>query len=191
LYEVDIFAMAAHFMKTKWRGRLLPLCLAGTFVILLGTGLVLRPDRDAAQYLKHKHIEMAASDVHVRQLITHTRLLQGKDLTFDQIRSELLKSGSLNNDALNKMVELKAALDVSEHAQERLTLFVTVALLPPLIILELGAALFWTRRGFRVWANAYRIDLRTTVLFISNLFPPSFVPASITQASLRVRPESL
>lgn len=166
--------MAAHFMKTKWRCKLLTLWLAGTLVFLLGTGLVLRPDRDAAQYLKYKHIEMAASDVQVRQLITHTRLLQGKDRTFDQIRSALLKNGSLNNDALNKMVQLKAALDVSEHAQERLTLFVIVALLPPLIILELGAALFWTRRGFRVWANAYRIDLRTAVLYILNSFPPSF-----------------
>ncbi len=158
-----MFAMDAHCMKVTRRCGLFRLWLVGTLILLIGAGLTLRPDRDAAQYLNLQHLEIAESDVQVRQLMTHTRFLQGKGLTFDQIKSELLNSGSLTNEVLNKMVELKAALGVREHAKERLTLFASVALLPPLIILELGAVLFWARRGFRAWMNASRMDLLSAV----------------------------
>ena len=151
-----MFAKGVHSMKTKWRHGLVCLWLAGTLVLLLGTGLTLRPDRDAAQYFKHQHIESVESDVQVRQLLTHIRFLQGKGLTLEQIKSELLSSGSLTNEALSKVVELNAALGVREHAKERLALFASVALLPPLLILELGAVLFWARRGFKAWMDASR-----------------------------------
>ncbi len=154
-----MFAIDAHCMKVIRRCGLFRLWLVGTLILLIGAGLVLRPDRDAAQYLKHQHIETAESDVQVRQLITHTRYLQGKGLTFDQIKSELLNSGSLTNEVLNKMVELKAALGVREHAKERLILFATIALFPPLIILELGVVLFWVRRGFRAWMRGRNFEL--------------------------------
>jgi hypothetical protein len=70
------------------------------------------------------------------------------------------------------MVELKAALGVREHAKERLTLFAAIALLPPLLILELGAALLWARRGYRAWMNASRRDLLSAVAhFLRQLWP--------------------
>ncbi len=167
-----MLAKGAHCMKVTRRCGLFRLWLVGTLILLIGAGLTLRPDRDAAQYLDLQHLEIAESDVQVRQLMTHTRFLQGKGLTFDQIKSELLNSGSLTNEVLNKMVELKAALGVREHAKERLTLFATVALLPPLIILELGAVLFWARRGFRAWMNASRMDLLSAVAhFLRQLWP--------------------
>ena len=167
-----MFAQGAHSMKVIRRCGFFRLWLVGTLILLIGAGLTLRPDRDAAQYLDLQHIESTESDVQVRQLITHTRFLQGKGLTFEQIKSELLNSGSLTNEVLNKMVELKAALGVREHAKERLTLFATVALLPPLIILELGAVLFWARRGFRAWMNASRMDLLSAVAhFLRQLRP--------------------
>ena len=70
---LDMFAMAAHCMKVTRRCGFYRLWLVGTLVLLIGTGLILLPDHDAAQYLKHQHIESAESDVQVRQLITHTR----------------------------------------------------------------------------------------------------------------------
>ena len=161
-----MFAEGAHCMKTKWRHGLVRLWLAGTLVLILGTGLVLRPDQDAAQYLKHQHIESAESDVQVRQLITHTRYLQRKGLTVEQIKSELFNSGSLTDEVLSKVVELKASLGVRQHAKERLILFATIALFPPLIILELGVVLFWARRGFRACMNTSRIDLLNAVAHI-------------------------
>lgn len=68
-----MLATGAHSMKVIRRCGLFRLWLVGTLVLLIGTGLILRPDHDAAQYLKHQHIESAESDVQVRQLITHTR----------------------------------------------------------------------------------------------------------------------
>ncbi len=167
-----MFAMDAHCMKVTRRCGFFRLWLVGTLILLIGAVLVLRPDRDAAQYLDLQHLEIVESDVQVRQLMTHTRFLQGKGLTFDQIKSELLNSGSLTNEVLNKMVELKAALGVREHAKERLTLFATIALVPPLIILELWAAVLWARRGFRACMNAPRIDLLSAVAhFLRQLRP--------------------
>jgi len=146
-----VSAMGALSMKTKWRHGFVRLWLAGTLVLVLGTGLVLRPDQVAVQYLKHQHIERADSDEQVRQLITHNSLLQGKGLTSEQIKKELLNSGSLTDEILSKVVELKVGLGIRQHAKERLTFFATIALFPPLIILELGVALFWARRGIRAW----------------------------------------
>ena len=81
---------------------------------------------------------------------------------------------TLTNEVLNKMVELKAALGVREHAKERLTLFATIALVPPLIILELWAAVLWARRGSRACMNAPRIDLLSAVAhFLRQLRPAS------------------
>ncbi len=167
-----MFAMAAHCMKVTLRCGFYRLWLVGTLVLLIGAGLVLRPDRDAAQYLKHQHVESAESDVQVRQLITHTRYLQGKGLTFEQIKSELLNSGSLTDEVLSTVVELKVNLGVRQHAKERLILFATIALFPPLIILELGVVLFWARRGFRAWITVFRMNLLSTVAhFLRQLWP--------------------
>jgi hypothetical protein len=123
----------------------------------------LRIDRDADQFLQHQHIESAESDVRVRQLLTHTRVLQGKGFTFEQIKSELVNGGSLTNEALSKVVELKAALGAREQAKERLILFATIALFPPLMILELGVALFWARRGFGAWRRGQTFNFPMSV----------------------------
>ena len=45
-----MFAMAAHCMKVTRRCGFYRLWLVGTLVLLIGTGLILRPDHDAAQY---------------------------------------------------------------------------------------------------------------------------------------------
>jgi len=68
-----MLATGAHSMKVIRRCGLFRLWLVGTLVLLIGAGLVLRPDREAAQYLDLQHLEIAESDVQVRQLITHTR----------------------------------------------------------------------------------------------------------------------
>jgi len=47
---LDMFAMAAHCMKVTRRCGFYRLWLVGTLVLLIGTGLILRPDHDAAQY---------------------------------------------------------------------------------------------------------------------------------------------
>ncbi len=92
----------------------------------------------------------------LKQVQTHIRLLQGEGLSLDQIKSRLLINGSPTDQVSAEMIELNVALSEKDHAKDRLTLFATIALLPPLIILELGAALVWARRGCRVWANLRR-----------------------------------
>ena len=144
----------AHDKKLKGRPGLVRQWLAGTLALLLVTGLTLRPDRDVTQYLKHQHILSAQSDVGVRQLLTHTRVLQAQRLTIEEIERELLDGGSLTYKVRSKVVELQAALGAREQAKERLILFATIALLPPLTALELGVALFWARRGLRAWTDA-------------------------------------
>ena len=148
-----MFAEGAHSLMVIRRCGLFRLWLVGTLVLLIGAGLVLRPDRDAAQYLKHQHVETAESDLQTRQLFTHIRLLQGGGLALDRIESELLNSEFLTDEVLTEMIELNAALNAKAHAKDRLTLFATVGLLLPLIILELGAALIWAPRGFRALTN--------------------------------------
>jgi len=148
-----MLATGAHSMKVIRRCGLFRLWLVGTLVLLIGAGLVLRPDREAAQYLDLQHVESADSDLQSRQLFTQIRLLQGDGLTLDRIKSELLNSGSLTIGVLTEMIALNAALNARDHAKDRLTLFATVGLLLPLIILELGAALIWAPRGFRVGTN--------------------------------------
>ena len=140
-------------MKVIRRCGLFRLWLVGTLVLLIGAGLVLRPDRDAAQYLDLQHVEGAESDLQSRQLFTQIRLLRGDGLTLDRIESELLNSGSPTHEVLTEMIALNAALNAKDHAKDRLTLFATVGLLLPLIILELGAALIWAPRGFRALTN--------------------------------------
>jgi hypothetical protein len=127
--------------------------MVGTLVLLIGAGLVLRPDREAAQYLDLQHVESADSDLQSRQLLTQIRLLRGDGLTLDQIESELFNSGPPTHEVLTEMIALNAALNAKDHAKDRLTLFATVGLLLPLIILELGAALIWAPRGFRALTN--------------------------------------
>jgi hypothetical protein len=105
-----MFAKCAHIMKVIRRCGLFRLWLVGTLILLIGAGLVLRPDRNAVQYLKHQHVEFAESDLQSRRLITHIRLLQGDGLTFDRIKSELLNNGSLTNEVVTEMIELNAAL---------------------------------------------------------------------------------
>ncbi len=148
-----MLATGAHSMKVIRRCGLFRLWMVGTLVLLIAAGLVLRPDREAAQYLKHQHVESAESDLQSRQLFTHIRLLRSDGLTFDRIKSELLNGESLTIGVLTEMIELNAALNVRDHAKDRLTLFAAVGLFLPLIILELGAAMIWGRRGIRVWTS--------------------------------------
>ncbi len=148
-----MFAMDAHGMKVIRRCGFFRLWLVGTLVLLIGAGLVLRPDRDAAQYLDLQHVEVDESDLQTSQLATHIRLLRGDGLTFDRIKSELLNGGFLTHEVLTEMIELNAALSAKDHAKDRLTLFLTVGLLLPLTILELGTALIWAPRAFRVWTS--------------------------------------
>jgi hypothetical protein len=144
--------------KRRWRPGFVRLWIAGTLVLLLATGFVLRPDRDATRYLSDQDIDSAESNLQVRQLMTHAHVLQGKGLTSEQIESELLNGGSLTHDARRTMLELEAALGTREQARKRLILFATIALFPPLLILELAAGLFWAWRGLRAWRKASGAD---------------------------------
>jgi hypothetical protein len=143
--------------------------LASTLVFLLGTGLVLRPDRDAAQYLRHQHVESAESDLQSRQLFTQIRHLRREGLALDQIKGRVLSSTAFTHEIVDRMIEFETALRAKEQAEDQLTLFAAIALAPPLLILELGAALLWALRSYRAWTNALPMDLRATVLYISNL----------------------
>ena len=135
-------------------GRMLPffqLWLAGTLVFLLGTGLVFRPDRDAAQYWQHRSVSAQPSDVTERQLLARIRLLQNQGLSQEQIEIELLSHGTLSRSVLSEKIELSTALRAGEHAKRRLTSFLVTGLIPPLIALELGLLLVLMRRGSRSW----------------------------------------
>ena len=143
-------------MQAIRRHKLIQLWLVATLVILIGAGLVLRPDRDAVQYLKHQDVEIYPSDLQVRQLVTHIRLLQGNEFALDQIKERLLSNRSLTNEAVSRIVEHKAVISAKQHAEERLALFAAIALGPHLIFLELGAALFWQRRGYTGWLSKHR-----------------------------------
>ncbi len=140
-------------MRINQRHRLFRLWLVGAMAFLLGTGLALRPDQDAAQYWMRQSVEIDVSDVIARQAVAHIRLLQGRGLTLDQVRHELLGNSALTDTVLTEMIELNSALSAKDHAKAQLTLFASIALLPPLFLLELGAALFWTRRGYQVWVK--------------------------------------
>ncbi len=167
-----MFAKGAHSMKVIRRCGLFRLWLVGTLVLLIGAGLVLRPDRDAAQYLRHQHVESAESDLQSRQLFTRIRFLRGEGLALDQIKGSVLSSTTFTNEIVDRMIEFETALRAKEQAEDQLTLFATIALLPPLIILELWAAVLWARRGFRACMNASRIDLLSAVAhFLRQLRP--------------------
>ncbi len=140
-------------MQPNRRHRLFRLWLMGTLVILMGAGFILRPDRDAAQYLKYQHVEIDESDLQSRRLMAHIRVLRGEGLASDQIKDRLLSNGFLAKEVLNKMIELTTAFIAKEQAEKRLTLFAAIALVPSLIILELGVALFWAGRGYKAWKN--------------------------------------
>ncbi len=146
-------ALQTSAMQPNRRHRLFRLWLVGTLVILMGAGFILRPDRDAAQYLKYQHVEINKSDLQSRQLVTHTRLLRGEGLAFDQIKDRLLNNGFLTKEVLNQLIELTTAISAKQQAEKRLTLFAAIALVPPLIILELGAALFWAGRAYKAWTS--------------------------------------
>ncbi len=151
-----MFAMDAHCMKVTRRFGLFRLWLVGTLILLIGAGLTLRPDRDAAQYLNLQHLEIAESDLRTRQLVTHIRHLRREGLALDQIKGSVLSSTTFTNEIVDRMIEFETALRAKEQAEDQLTLFAVIALLPPLLILELGAALVWTRRGYKVWTNVLR-----------------------------------
>ncbi len=146
-------ALQTSAMQPNRRHRLFRLWLVGTLVILMGTGFILRPDRDAAQYLKYQHVEIDESDLQSRRLVTQIRFLRGEGLASDQIKDGLLSNGFLTKKVSNKMIELTTAFSAKQQAEKRLTLFAAIALVPSLIILELGAALFWVGRGYKAWTN--------------------------------------
>jgi len=149
-------------MQAIRRQKLIHMWMAATLVVLVGTGLVMRPDRDVTQYLKHQHVEIYPSDLQARQLVTHIRFLQGGEFALDQIKERLLSNRSFTKEAVNRMVEHKAVISAKLQAEERLTLFAMIALVPPLIVLELGAALFWLRRGYTGWLSAHRAGPKST-----------------------------
>ena len=80
-----MFAMDAHCMKVTRRCGLFRLWLVGTLILLIGAGLVPRPDQDVGQYLDLQHLEIDESDLQTRQLVTHIRHLRGEELPLDQI----------------------------------------------------------------------------------------------------------
>ncbi len=148
------------------------LWLLGTLVLLIGAALVLRPDQDVGQYLDLQHLEIDESDLQTRQLMTDIRHLRGEELPLDQIKERVLSSTAFTNEIVDRIIEFETALRAKEQAVEKLTLFAAIALFPPLLILELGAALVWTRRGFRACMNASRIDLLSAVAhFLRQLRP--------------------
>jgi hypothetical protein len=169
----DMFAMDAHCMKVTRRYGLFRLWLVGTLILLIGAVLVLRPDRDAAQYLNLQHVEVDESDLQTRQLVTHIRHLRGEELPLDQIKERVLSSTTFTNEIVDRMIEFETALRVKEQAESQLTLFATIALVPPLIILELWAAVLWARRGFRACMNASRIDLLSAVSHLLQRLRPT------------------
>ena len=167
-----MFAQGAHSMKVIRRCGFFRLWLVGTLILLIGAGLTLRPDRDAAQYLDLQHLEVDASDLQTRQLVTQIRFLRGEGLALDQIKGSVLSSTTFANEIVDRMIEFETALRAKEQAEDQLTLFAVIALLPPLLILELGAALRWARRGCRAWMNTPRIDLLSVVAhFLRQLWP--------------------
>ncbi len=87
----------ASAMQLNRRHRLFRLWLVGTLVILMGAGFILRPDRDAPQYLKYQHVEIDESDLQSLRLVTYIRLLRGKGLASDQIKDGLLSNGFLSS----------------------------------------------------------------------------------------------
>ena len=60
------------------------------------------------------------------------------------------------------MMERHAAPSAKGHAKAQLSLFAGIALVPPLLVLELGAVLACLRRGLRVLTNGPRPDLEGT-----------------------------
>ena len=158
----SVFFRMADFLQAIRRQKLIHMWMAATLVVWVGTGLVLRPDRDVTQYLKHQHVGTYPSDMQARQLVTHIRLLQIDGLALDQVRGRLLSNGSITNGAVNRMMELKAVINAKQQAEERLTLFAAIALAPPLIVLEFGAALIWLRGGYTGWLSAHRADPKSS-----------------------------
>ena len=159
-----MFAEGAHSMKVIRRCGFFRLWLLSTLILLIGAGLVLRPDRDAVQYLDLQHVEVDGFDLQTRQLVTQIRLLRGEGLPLDQIKERVLSSTTFTNEIVDRMIEFETALGAKEQAGDQLTLFAAIALAPPLIILELGAALLWARRGYRAWPDSLRVDLGSIVL---------------------------
>lgn len=151
-----MLAKAAQSMKINRRRGLFRLWLAGTLALLIGAGLILRPDRDAAQYLNYQHVEVDETNLQTRQLMTQIRHLRSEGLAFDQIKDKVLSNGAPTAEIVDKTIELEANLSAKAHAERRLTLFAAIALVPPLVILELGAALFCARRGYKISTNVLR-----------------------------------
>jgi len=88
--------------------------------------------------------------------VTQIRFFRGEGLPLNQIKEKVLSSTTFTNEIVDRMIGFEAALRAKEQAEEQLTLFAVIALLPPLLILELGAALVWTQRGYKVWTNVLR-----------------------------------
>jgi hypothetical protein len=141
-------------MQAIGRHKLIHIWMAGTLILLVGSALVLRPDQDWSQYLKHRHVGVYPSDLKARQLVTQVRLLQGDGHAVDQIVERLLSNRPSTSEAVARLADHKAALDAKRRAEERLARFAAIALFPPFLVLELGAALLWLRRGYSLWLGA-------------------------------------
>lgn len=125
--------------------------LVSTLVLIIAVGLMLRPDRDAAQYMKYQHIEHDSADIRTRQLLTHIHLLRKEGFALHQIEDKLLSSTTFDAGTVANVIELQIDLDTRAEIVTRLKRFAALALVPPIIMLELGAASVWTRRGLRAW----------------------------------------
>jgi hypothetical protein len=163
-------------MQVSWYRKPFKLWLVGTVILVIGVGLILRPDRDAAQYLRYQHVQIDEADIRTRQLLTHYRLFRNEGLVLDQIKARLLNNPTFDNATIDKITSLETALNTKVDVRRRLTRFAAIALVPPLVILELGAAWFWVRRALRAWRNKPNLDLgRSASVLNPSAKPPQAV----------------
>ena len=144
-------------MHLNWRRRLIQHWLAATLVILVALGVLLRPDRDVADYANYQWVSDYPSELRARQLETHFSLLHGRGLTLNGIMEDLLNNGSLTREALKEVRTHRLVLNKKQQAQERMGFFVAFALALSLSVLELGLVCFWLNRGFGVMVNRQRM----------------------------------
>ncbi len=149
-------------MLVKFSCKPFRLWLVCTLVLVIAVGLMMRPDRDAAQYLKYQHIENDAPSIQTRQFLTNIRLLRNEGFSLNQIEDQLLNSNSFDAETIANIMELQMSLDTRTEMVKRLKRFAALVLVPPFIILELGAVCVWTRRGLRAWRTKPRLTPKHT-----------------------------
>ena len=146
-----------RMMRLNWQRRLIQIWLASTLVILAAWGVLLRPDRDLAEYANYQRVSDYPSELQARQLETHFNLLRTRGLALDGIMEDLLSNRSLTREALKEIRMHRLIFNKKRQAQERIGSFVAFALMLPLSVLELGMACFWLNRGCVAMINSQRL----------------------------------